>query len=186
MNASATMTEIDAGELRNLLNDGNGQVRLIDVRTPAEFDECHIDGSELHPLDRFDAEQVKSSMSEDVRAILVCKSGKRSSDACKKLQSSGCDAAVILTGGVDGWKAAGFPVKESGRKVISLERQVRIAAGALALTGAILGFTVDSLWHILPGFIGAGLLFAGLTDTCGMAMILARMPWNQRRKLAKA
>ena len=186
MNATISMNEIPAKALKNRLSEGSKGLRLIDVRTPAEYDECHIEGAELHPLDRFDAEKVKSGDPEGSQTILVCKSGKRATEACKKLHAAGCTGATILTGGVEAWDTEGYAVKRSGRKVISLERQVRIAAGALALTGAILGFAVIPLWHILPGFIGTGLLFAGLTDTCGMGMMLAKMPWNQRRNLEKA
>jgi hypothetical protein len=84
---------------------------------------------------------------------------------------------LVLDGGVEGWTAAGRPVKR-GRKTISLERQVRIAAGAMALVGAVLGFLVHPAWNVIPAFVGAGLIFAGVTDWCGMAMVLARMPWN--------
>jgi hypothetical protein len=77
------------------------------------------------------------------------------------------------------WEAAGLPVTR-GKKVLSLERQVRVAAGLLVLTGVILGTWVHPGFHGLAGFVGAGLVFAGLTDWCGMAMLLAKMPWNQR------
>ena len=83
-----------------------------------------------------------------------------------------------MEGGTLACEAANLPVVR-GQKAISLERQVRIAAGSLVLIGAILGFWVDPYWIALAAFVGAGLIFAGITDTCGMAMLLARMPWNQ-------
>ena len=85
-----------------------------------------------------------------------------------------------VEGGTLAWDQAGLPVSR-GRKVISLERQVRIAAGLLVLTGAVLALTVHPWWAGLSAFVGAGLMFAGITDTCGMALMLARMPWNQVR-----
>ena len=88
--------------------------------------------------------------------------------------------AVLIEGGILAWEEAGLPAVYGERKVISLERQVRIAAGALVLTGVLLGWLVHPAWLGLAGFVGAGLMFAGITDTCGMAMLLARMPWNRR------
>jgi hypothetical protein len=85
----------------------------------------------------------------------------------------------VVQGGVQAWEAAGLPLNR-GRKTLSLERQVRIIAGALVVVGAVLGYLVHPAWVGLSGFVGAGLVFAGITDTCGMAMVLARMPWNQR------
>ena len=86
---------------------------------------------------------------------------------------------INVEGGTTAWSAAGLPVVR-GRKTISLERQVRIAAGSLVFAGTLLGAMVNPLFLIIPGFVGAGLVFAGVTDTCGMAMMLAKMPWNQR------
>ncbi|MCW1926039.1 rhodanese-like domain-containing protein [Luteolibacter arcticus] len=150
-----------------------GRVHLIDVRTPAEHGEVHIEGSTLMPLDRLDPGQVSGP------AVLVCRSGKRAGQALQKLAAAGCKDLAVLEGGVTAWEQAGLPVKR-GRAVISLERQVRIAAGLIVLTGVMLGTWVHPAFYGLSAFVGAGLIFAGLTDWCGMAMLLAKMPWNQR------
>lgn len=150
-----------------------GKVRLIDVRTPAEHGEVHIDGSGLMPLDRLDPSAVVGP------CVLVCRSGKRAEQALQKLEAAGCRDLAVLEGGVNAWESAGLPVTR-GKAVLSLERQVRIAAGLLVLTGVGLGNWVHPGFYGLAAFVGAGLTFAGLTDWCGMAMLLAKMPWNQR------
>jgi len=150
-----------------------GEVRLIDVRTPSEYGEIHIGGSILMPLDRLDPGQIHGPV------VLVCRSGKRAEQARQKLAAAGCADLAVLEGGVLGWERAGLPVKR-GKAVISLERQVRIAAGLLILAGVTLGFLVHPAFYGLAAFVGAGLTFAGLTDWCGMALLLAKMPWNQR------
>lgn len=152
-------------------------VQLIDVRTPAEFEEIHADPARNVPLDRLDPEQFRSAKGE--RLFLICKSGARGRQACEKLAACGIEGVANVTGGTDAWNKVGLPVVR-GRSTISLERQVRIAAGALSFTGALLSLTVHPYFAGIPAFVGAGLVFAGVTDTCGMALILARMPWNQR------
>jgi rhodanese-related sulfurtransferase len=152
-------------------------VQLIDVRTPVEFEEIHAAPARNVPMDRLDAEQFRSARGE--RLFLICKSGTRGQQACEKLVACGIEDVANVSGGTDEWNKAGLPVVR-GRKTMSLERQVRIAAGALTLIGAILSLTVHPYCAGISAFVGAGLVFAGLNDTCGMALILARMPWNQR------
>jgi rhodanese-related sulfurtransferase len=154
------------------------RITLIDVRTPAEFREVHIPGSRLMSSDRLDPEIVKSAEKNGETCVLVCRSGKRAEIAYQKLISAGCVDLRILDGGVTAWENEGFPVN-SGKKTVSLERQVRIVAGFLVLSGVILGVAANPIFYGLSAFVGAGLIFAGITDTCGMAMILAKMPWNQ-------
>lgn len=156
----------------------SGSARLIDVRTPAEHGEIHIEGAELIPLDRLDPQHVKSG-GEEKQIVLICRSGKRAEQALRKLADAGCGNLAVLEGGVTAWENAGLPVVR-GRAVMSLERQVRVAAGLLVLIGVALGTWVHAGFYSLSAFVGAGLVFAGLTDWCGMAMILAKMPWNQR------
>lgn len=163
---------IEAKALKSELEQDG--VHLLDVRTPAEYGEMHIDGSELMPLDRLRPEEVKGR-----NCVVICRSGKRAEQAAQKLHAAGCEGLRILDGGVLAWESAGLPLNR-GKKVLSLERQVRIAAGLLVLTGVVLGTWVNPAFYGLAGFIGAGLIFAGLTDWCGMAMLLAKMPWNQR------
>lgn len=157
---------------------GQGQViELIDVRTPVEFREIHAANARNVPLDRLDPEAIKGAAAG--RPIyVICKSGSRGRQACEKLLASGLADVVNVEGGTTAWEQAGLPVVR-GRKAISLERQVRIAAGFLVLVGAVLGAFVHPGWIGLSAFVGAGLVFAGITDTCGMAMLLSRMPWNQ-------
>ncbi|MBB5353636.1 rhodanese-related sulfurtransferase [Haloferula luteola] len=164
--------KMDAKQLKDEL--AGGRVTVVDVRTPAEFGEIHIEGSELMPLDRLQPDRVKGRS-----CVLVCRSGKRAMQAMEQLQAAGCEGLRVLEGGVMAWEQAGLPVKR-GKSVLSLERQVRIAAGLLVLTGVVLGTWVHPAFYGLAAFVGAGLTFAGITDWCGMAMLLAKAPWNQR------
>jgi rhodanese-related sulfurtransferase len=153
---------------------------LLDVRTPAEFESEHIAGSTLHPLDQLDCSAVQKLASEKSACVLVCRSGNRAKQAAEKLAAHGVENLQLLEGGVLAWESAGLPLKR-GHKTMSLERQVRIAAGTLVSLGVLFGWFVNPLFTLLSGFVGAGLVFAGITDTCGMGMLLAKMPWNQRR-----
>jgi len=163
----------------NELHESGKQIDLIDVRTPAEFREVHIPFAKNVPLDRLDAKQISASRHgrQDQPFYTTCQSGLRGQKACEKLAAAGIDA-VNIEGGTLAWAAAGLPVVR-GKKAIALERQVRIAAGSLVLVGCIIGYFVHPLGYGLAVFVGAGLVFAGVTDTCGMGMLLARMPWNQ-------
>lgn len=149
----------------------------LDVRTPAEFGSVHIAGARLVPLDRLDPDNLRRDLPSSP-VVLVCRSGRRAETAWRKLSAAGIPNLHILEGGMLAWEQSGLPV-ERGRAFISLERQVRIAAGALVFTGALLALTFQPLWAWLPLAVGAGLMFAGITDTCGMGILLARMPWNQ-------
>jgi rhodanese-related sulfurtransferase len=153
---------------------------LIDVRTPGEFAAVHADGARLVPLDGFNPLKVIDSFGPTAGTLYVlCRSGKRAQLAAEKFVAAGYRNVVVVEGGTDAWIAAGLPVVR-GRGVISLERQVRIAAGLLVLTGVALGWFVHPGFYGLAAFVGAGLTFAGITDTCGMAMLLGWMPWNTR------
>jgi rhodanese-related sulfurtransferase len=154
-----------------------GAVRLIDVRTPAEFEEVHIAFAQNVPLDRLDPAALK--LEPGAKLYVVCQKGGRGEKACHKLLAAGFTDVANVEGGTLACVEAGLPVVR-GRKTMSLERQVRIAAGSLVLLGVLLGWFVDVWFLALPTFIGAGLVFSGLTDTCGMGMLLARMPWNRR------
>ena len=116
---------------------------------------------------------------------VICRSGSRGQQACEKFLKAGFSNVVNIEGGTMACVEAGLPVVR-GKKAISLERQVRIAAGSLVLLGAVLGWFVHPAFIGLSAFVGAGLVFAGITDTCGMGMILARMPWNQCSKNAES
>jgi rhodanese-related sulfurtransferase len=169
---------VTAAELIDLCQPGRN-INLIDVRTPVEFQEVHLQATKNIPLDRLDAEAVaqccRDAPGEPI--YFICKSGSRGQKACEKMLAAGHSDAVNVEGGIEACVAAGVPAVY-GKKAISLERQVRIAAGSLVLLGCALSF-VHPAFIGLSAFVAAGLLFAGLTDTCGMAMLLARMPWNQ-------
>ena len=149
---------------------------LIDVRTPAEFGGLHAKGAINHPMESFKLETIPFPKDEEVHVI--CQSGGRSMKVCQKLEGAGFTNIVNVEGGTSAWQLAGLPVVE-GKKVMSLERQVRIAAGSLVVIGAAVGQFVHPGGFGLSAFIGAGLVFAGITDTCGMGMMIAKMPWNR-------
>jgi rhodanese-related sulfurtransferase len=153
------------------------KVTLIDVRTPAEYGEVHVDFAHNIPLDRLDAKSV-AALGGNGPLYFVCKSGTRSQKACEKLLAAGLQDVISVEGGTAACEAAGVPVVR-GRKVMSLERQVRITAGLLVLLGVGLGTWLHPAFYGLSAFVGAGLVFAGITDWCGMAMLLAKMPWSR-------
>ena len=152
---------------------------LIDVRTPAEFREIRAEMARNLPLDSLDPAAVVQARqgTADSPLYLICKSGGRSKQACERMIAAGFANVVSVEGGTTAWAEAGLPVVR-GKKAVSLERQVRITAGSLVVLGAALSF-----WHPafvgLSAFVGAGLVYSGITDTCGMGMLLARMPWNR-------
>jgi rhodanese-related sulfurtransferase len=152
---------------------------FLDVRTPAEYQEMHIQGAVLHPLSDLNPSKVQELTAGKHGCVVICRSGGRARQASEKLITSGVANVVVLEGGVTAWDSAGLPVVR-GQKTISLERQVRIAAGALVFIGSLLGYFVNPAWIALSAFVGAGLMFAGITDTCGMALMLAKMPWNTK------
>lgn len=157
-----------------------GVMDLIDVRTPLEFQEVHVQFARNVPLDQLDPQAVvrlRQGQPQDPLYV-ICRSGSRGKQAAEKFRQAGFENVVNVEGGTLAAEQAGLPVVR-GQKVMSLERQVRIAAGSLVLTGALLGYFVDPRWIGLSGFVGAGLIFAGVTDTCGMGLMLARMPWNR-------
>lgn len=157
-----------------------GPVDVIDVRTPVEYREVHAKMARNVPLDSLDPKAVMQARNgtADQPLYVICQSGNRSGKACQKFLDAGYSNVVSVEGGTKAWNEAGLPVVR-GKKAISLERQVRIAAGFLVLLGSVLGYFVSPYWLGLSAFVGAGLMFAGITDTCGMALMLARMPWNQ-------
>lgn len=151
----------------------------LDVRSPAEFEALHIPNSRLLPLDQLDADSVRH-LAGDRPIHLVCRTGNRATQAASKLADAGLSNLIVVEGGVEAWNQAGRPVNRSQSGGMSLERQVRVAAGALVLIGVLTGFLVHPGLFGLAAFVGAGLVFAGLTDWCGMGLLLAKAPWNRR------
>ena len=173
-----SVATISPKQLQDLVQAGD-PVELIDVRTPIEFREVHVTFARNIPLDQLDPKQLTVGRTGSQKPVyVICRSGSRGKQACEKIVAHGFSNVVNVEGGTMAWDQAGLPVVR-GQKTISLERQVRIAAGALGLTGAVLGYFVSPYWIGLSAFVGAGLIFAGVTDTCAMGMMLARMPWNR-------
>lgn len=154
------------------------RVRLLDVRTAGEYESVHIGGAYNVPLDTLSehSREIQASVQDPI--VLVCQSGQRARRAEEALRAAGLENLHVLDGGVNAWIAAGLPVVR-GAKKLSLERQVRVAAGAMAAAGGLLAATLHPGFGWLAAFVGGGLVFAGLTDTCGMAMLLAKLPYNR-------
>lgn len=173
------IASITPEEAQRLLT-GSTAATLLDVRTAAEFAQVHAAGARSLPLDQLEPESVKSVCKGKTGQLLViCKSGARAAKAIQKLQSAGMTDVLCVTGGTDAWVSAGLPVERSDRRVISLERQVRIAAGLLVSIGIAMSLLVHPAFIGLSAFVGLGLIFAGVTDWCGMGMLIARLPWNR-------
>lgn len=167
---------ISAGEASRLVATG-GAANVIDVRTGAEFDGEHISGSLLIPLDQIEvrADEVRTTHAP---RLLLCGSGNRASTARKVLGKLHVAGLSVIEGGLGAYvESGGNTVK--GRARMSLERQVRIAAGSLVLFGVLTGFFIHPAFLILSGFVSTGLIFAGVTDWCGMGILLGKMPWNR-------
>lgn len=160
-----------------LLRDQSA-TRLLDVRTAGEFAAAHIPGAYNVPLDALAEHSREIHSVTGAPVVLVCQSGQRARKADDSLRSLGMPNLYILDGGVNAWTAAGLEVTRGARR-ISLERQVRIAAGAMGASGAFLALFVNPLFAIVPAFVGSGLVFAAITDTCTMGMMLARLPYNR-------
>lgn len=172
MSNPSTITPSQAAQRIN--NGGAG--RLIDVRTPIEFAAVHATGARNIPLDRLDPKALPVG-DGDHPLYLICKSGSRAQAACQRLCEAGLVNVAVVSGGTDAWVRDGLPVER--REVMSLERQVRVGAGLLVLIGVVLGIWLNPWWLAIAAFVGAGLVFAGVTNFCGMALILAKAPWNR-------
>ena len=178
-----SVTTISPQQLHDKLSAG-APVELIDVRTPAEFGEVHVSFARNLPLTELEPAQFTGRHASEPLYV-ICRSGSRANQACQKLASAGVANVVNVEGGTQAWEQAGLPVKR-GQKAISLERKVRIAAGTLVATFGVLAVLVHPYFALAAAAVGGGLVFAGVTDTCGMALVLARMPWNQAPKSCAA
>lgn len=152
----------------------NGGARLIDIRSADEFARVRLPRAENRPLDRLD------TIAHDGPVVFHCKSGMRTAANAERLAHAASGEAYIVAGGLEGWRKAGLPVEATQGAPMEIMRQVQITAGLLVLTGVLLGAFVDPLWFALSAFVGAGLTFAGISGWCGMAQLLAIMPWNRR------
>lgn len=167
---------MDAQTLKQGLDQQS--VTLIDVREPGEFAGEHIPGATLVALSQFDPRKIPQT--ENTQLVLYCRSGNRSAIAAQKLFEAGFESVTHLSCGIGAWKEAGYPTVTNRDAPISLMRQVQIVAGSLVLTGLVLGALVSPWFLLLSGFVGAGLMFSGVTDTCMLGMLLAKLPYNQR------
>jgi rhodanese-related sulfurtransferase len=161
-------------EARERLESG---CALVDVREYPEYVEAHVAGGTLVPLGELRAKPELAGEGGEV--LLLCRSGRRAREAASILEAGGRVQPVVIEGGIEAWKQAGYPVRNE-KGPISLERQVRIAAGALVLTGLLLDILLPGA-RLLSYFVGAGLIFAGVTNTCAMGLLLAKLPWNRSR-----
>ncbi|WP_337264184.1 MULTISPECIES: rhodanese family protein [unclassified Serratia (in: enterobacteria)] len=156
--------------------------RLFDIRDADEYAHEHIAQACLLSLSMIEKGEKPQPLCEQDVVIFHCQSGKRTAQNAAVLATAASPAKVyLLEGGINGWKQQGLEVVKDKNQPLPLMRQVQIAAGSLILLGAALGYTLTPLFFLLPSFVGAGLLFAGLSGFCGMATLLAKMPWNQQR-----
>ncbi|RKS76730.1 rhodanese-related sulfurtransferase [Actinomadura pelletieri DSM 43383] len=170
---------LDAATLRRLLDAGDAP-RLIDVRTPGEFESAHIPGSYNVPLDLLREHRAELRAHLDEPVVLICHSGQRAAQAEQALAAADLPNPRVLHGGISAWQAAGGTVA-TGRPRWALERQVRLVAGSLVL-GSVLASTVADPAKWLAAALGAGLTVAALTNTCAMGMALAKLPYSRGSK----
>lgn len=159
------------------LRSSGRNVELIDVRTPAEFREMHVPFARNVPLGDLDPATMARGRGNEPLYV-ICRSGMRGKQACEKLLTAEIANVVNVEGGTLAWAECGLPVVR-GKKTLSLDRQVRIAIGLLVAIGSLLTWLVDPAFTWLTACVGLGVLYAGVTDTCAMAMFLALMPWNR-------
>jgi len=152
---------------------------LLDVRTPPEYASVHVPGARLAPLDHLDVAAILARHRAGSPIFVLCQAGMRARQAIEQFERAGCSDCVLVEGGTQAWIDAGLPVHRGARGPLPLLRQVQIVAGSLSAAGAILALTVNPWFAILPLLVGCGLLIAGITGACGMALLLARMPWNR-------
>lgn len=167
------MAKVQPAELSELMTSAT----VVDVRSPAEYEAAHIPGSFNVPLDRIPECARELGAVADEPVILVCRSGQRAEAAERELQASDLCGLRVLEGGLGAWEAAGLPVNR-GKQRWSMERQVRGVAGALVLAGLLGSLKLRPL-ALLSAAVGGGLLFSAVTDSCTMAKVLAKLPFNQ-------
>ncbi len=165
---------ISVQDLARLVGSGEA-IQVVDVRSAGEYAAGHVPQATNIPL-----EQIEVRLDDLGRApvAVLCQSGNRAGMACEVLAGHHEDV-ILVEGGTDAWIAAGLPVVSTTTSKWALERQVRFIAGLLVLAGTVLAVLVAPSWVYLAMFVGAGLTFAGLTNFCGMAFLLARLPWNR-------
>ena len=150
---------------------------LVDIRNPDEYVRRHIEGARNLPLGQLSGNPAPGQYP----VIFYCLSGARTQHNVAVLSAVCAGHGYLLEGGLQGWQQAGLPVVEDRRQPMEIMRQVQIAAGSLILLGCVLGASVTPGFYLISAFVGAGLVFAGISGFCGMAKVLAKMPWNRPR-----
>lgn len=169
------LKKISVEDLQRLrIKDPGAQV--IDVREPVEYKSCRISNTDNRPLSEINDWIHRLDSAKP--AYLICRSGGRAAQAAEKLEAKGCDVCVV-EGGVEAWKAKQLPLEIHKTSRWELERQVRFAAGALVTVGILLSWWAHPGFLFLSLFVGCGLIFAAVTNTCGMGLMLGRCPWNR-------
>lgn len=185
---NAAFPQISPMDLRNRLS-GDPRVTVLDVRSPAEYQAGHIPGAHLLPIEELDPgkldEAIDAAGADAGNPLfLTCHAGKRAEKAAQLLREAGIEHLCLVQGGTEAWQQAGLPVNKCD-SALSLERQAQIAVGSLLILKVVFGFTVHELFFVAGAAIGAGLITAGITRWCGMAQLMARMPWNRRRDCSR-
>lgn len=170
-------TSLSPAELRRRLATDD-ELMVVDVRTPGEFESVHIRGSYNVPLDLLAEHTHDLAERMQGHVVLICQSGTRAGQACEHLQAAGFNTADVLEGGIAAYEAAGGDVVRQGSRW-AMDRQVRMAAGSLVLLGTLAGQLVHRRWGLMAGAVGAGLAYSAASDSCAMAAVLSRMPWNR-------
>lgn len=171
---------VDVKTAKEWLN--KNEAILVDVREPGEYAAVHIAEAKLIPLSTLEEDNLPELNNK--KLIIHCHIGRRGGAACEKLLLSNPNLDVYnLEGGIAAWEKAGFKVEKSGVAFLSIERQVQITIGSGVLIGLIFGYLIHPGFLFLSAFFGAGLLFAGITGSCGLAMLMGKMPWNQKKNL---
>jgi len=168
-----SLSAVSPSTLKQWLEEG--RALLLDVREPAEHRALHIDGSSLMPLGQLDAARLPAHK----KLVVHCQKGARGAAACLRLLSQNPGLEIYnLAGGIEAWMACGMPVERAGR-MLPLDRQVQLVIGLLLLAVTALSLLVSPAWVWMAGLFGLGLAMAGLTGFCGLARLMARMPWNR-------
>lgn len=174
----ANINKIDAKTLKNWLD--NNEAILIDVREAIEYKTCSIPSSKHLPLSQVNIDKAHLPEHKNKKLAFHCKSGKRSTMACEKLINEGINFDIYnLEGGIDAWIKENLPTI-SLKKTLPLERQVQLIISLIIISGLGLNYFQHNAYYLfLPLIAGLGLLNAALTGWCGMAKLIAKMPWNK-------
>ena len=170
-------TKLSPQEAKRRLDEGSAV--LIDIRESSEFAREHILGARLAPLGGLDAHDFDRERSAGKAAIFHCQSGQRTVVNAARLVAAGFKETFVLDGGLIGWRTSGLPTRVNRTAPLELQRQVQIAAGSMVVLGIALAVVVSPWFALLSAFVGSGLVFSGVTGTCGMARLLMVMPWNK-------